>query len=119
MKILKNLLLVGITILGVYFFSATMGILYFKVFPKESAGSFIGSKMLLGIPLAYIFSLTLLFTAFGDKRKQWWIGVLLVPAVLFELYFDLVHIYFQIVIGLVAFGLGKGIEFAITKLRHK
>ncbi|MBI5729244.1 MAG: hypothetical protein HY983_03345 [Candidatus Magasanikbacteria bacterium] len=69
-----------------------------------------------GIILSFIFFLTLLFTAFGDQKKYWWIGILLIPAALFEVYFDLAHIYFPIALGLLGWLVGKGIEMVVPKL---
>jgi hypothetical protein len=39
----------------------------------------------------------------------------LLPAVLFEVAFDLLHIYFPIAIGLIGWALGRGINFVIKK----
>ena len=64
----------------------------------------------VGLPLAYIFFLTFLFTAFGDKHKYWWIGILLIPALWFEISFDLSHLYFPIAIGLLGWLIGLGIS---------
>ena len=66
----------------------------------------------IGFIFSYIFFVLLVFTAFGDSKKYWWIGILLIPAVIFELYFDSERIYIPIVAGL----LGWLIGFAIYKV---
>ena len=114
-NIFKNLGLFVLAVLVAYIASPLLGELYNKVFKQY--GTYVDLRMLSGLPLAYIFSLIFLFTAFGDTKKYWWIGFALIPAVLFEVAFDLRHIYFPIAIGLVAYALGRGIELAIKKFR--
>lgn len=65
-----------------------------------------------GVSRSYLFFLIFLFTIFGGSKKYWWIGILLIPAALFELYFDSAHLYFPIALGLLAWLLG----FAAFKL---
>lgn len=62
-----------------------------------------------GLPFAYIFFLFLLFTTFGKKGKYWWAGILVLPAIAFEVYFDLVHLYFPIALGIIGWMIGIGI----------
>lgn len=114
-QILKNILSLVAVVLLANLLANFLGDSYLKLFPKETAGSFVGGVTLIGLPLAYIFFLTLLFTAFGGVKKYWWIGILLIPAAAFELYFDLAHIYFPVALGL----LGWGIGFGIAKLTKK
>ena len=105
-----------VVVLGASYITASFfGNTYQKLF--RDYGSWIDVSSLIGLPLAYIFFLTFLFTAFGGKKKYWWIGVGLIPAVAFELYFDLQHIYFPLAIGLVAWLLGKGLNMAVKKFR--
>ena len=68
------------------------------------------AMIIMGAMLAYIFFLALLFTTFGGPKKYWWIGILLIPAAAFEVYFDWSHIYFPIAIGLIGWLLGFGIS---------
>ena len=117
-NIFKNVLIVVISVLLSFVLADATGNLYLKVFPKESAGSFVGSVSLIGLPLAYIFSLILLFTAFGGTKKYWYIGIGLVPAVLFEVAFDWQHIYFPIALGLIAWVLGRGLGGLIKKFKR-
>lgn len=89
-----------------YYSSGFIGNLYEKLFPGPTS-IFLGDfNTIIGFPLAYIFFLTLLFAAFGGSQKYWWMGVLLVPAAAFELYFDLAHIYFPVLLGLAGWLLG-------------
>lgn len=108
MKIVKKLILLIIVLLASYFSSLYFGGMYLKLL-KQSAGSFLDGTSLIGLPLAYIFFLTLLLTAFGGAKKYWWIGIGLIPAVLFEVAFDLRHLYFPLAIGLVAWLVGRGL----------
>lgn len=100
MKIIKNILFFIVVCVISYSFAGLFGQLYLTVFPYETAGSFLNATALIGFPLIYIFSLLFIFTTFGDTKKYWWIGIALVPAVLFEVVFDLRHIYFPIIVGL-------------------
>lgn len=59
-----------------------------------------------GISRSFTFFLILLFTAFGGEKKYRWIMILLIPAVAFEVAFDLTHIYFPVAVGVVGWGLG-------------
>src|SRR3989338_1988050 len=103
MKILKDVLLLVASILCGYFLSMRFGILYDHLFPGSlgSGLSTDAARSIFGTPLAYIFFLTLLFTAFGGQKKYWWIIILLIPAAIFEVYFDFSHIYFPILLGLL------------------
>ncbi len=93
----------------------------YQLFIPQNTGLFIVSQefidLFIGLPLSYIFSLTLLLTAFGGSKKYWWLGVLLIPAAAFEIYFDFEHIYFPILIGLVAWLAGAGISVILQKSR--
>lgn len=104
--LIKDILLCIVVLVLVYFFSGVTGQLYRIIFGP--AGSFIDTKALSGISLSYTFFLTLIFTAFGDRHKYWWIAVLLIPAAIFEIYFDLEHLYFPIALGLLGWLLGLG-----------
>lgn len=113
-NILKNLGLLVCTLilswlLGNLF---SRGFIYIVGGSSESLLSFYTQTAyyLVGIVLAYIFFLTLLFTAFGGVKKYWWVGVLLIPAMAFELYFDLAHIYFPVVLALLGWAIGLGIS---------
>lgn len=114
MKFIKNLLIVILTLVISYLVSPWAGNVYQYV--SNDPGTWVDLRGVFGLPLAYIFFLTLLFTAFGDTKKYWWIGTLLIPALWFEIYFDLSHIYFPIALGLVGWLIGFGIS---KLLAHK
>src|SRR3989344_88144 len=112
MKIVKDIIVfVGVLIVS-YFLAPVFGSLYSYFFPNNLGGALPTSVTvaLLGFPLAYIFFLTLLFTAFGGQKKYWWIIILLIPAAIFEVYFDFSHIYFPILLGLLGWLIGFGIS---------
>lgn len=112
MKIFKNVLIFIVGFLIALFLSSMAGDYYRKLF---GGGTWVDLGTVVGFPLAYIFFLTLLFTAFGDRHKHWWIGILLIPALWFELYFDLSHLYVPITLGLVGWLLGFGISKLLPK----
>ena len=99
-----------LTFLTAYFF----GLIFHKVYPiPPGFDSFIApsslSRFFDGFISAYAFFIFILFIIFGDVKKYWWIGIALLPAVLFEVVFDLRHIYFPIVIGLTGWLLAQGV----------
>lgn len=114
MKILNKIVVLFATLVVAYFTSPMVGDLY-KLFFPGSASSYVNMSSLIGLPISYIFFLILLFSLFGDEKKYWWIGILLIPALAFELYFDLEHIYFPIILGIVGWLLAQ----AILKLKPK
>ena len=117
MKFLKLLALYLVTVVGSFLVSPYFGAVYAKLFP-ENLGAGLPtdfSEILLGTPLAYTFFLTLLFSAFGGKGKWWWIGILLIPALWFEVNFDLTHLYFPIALGILGWLIGFGIQKLIKK----
>lgn len=99
-----------------YLFSEFFGNFYEFFYPSSGSIASIDITSLFGLPLAYIFFLTLLFTAFGGTKKYWWIGILLIPAAAIELYFDLAHIYFPIILGLAGWLLGLLAFKLLTKI---
>lgn len=113
MNIFKKIIILVIVIFISNYFSVTATNLYDKFF--NSGSSFVSLDALVGLPLSYIFFLTLLFTAFGGSKKYWWMGILLIPAAIFELYFDLEHIYFPIIIGSAGWLVGLFIQRMLSK----
>ena len=89
-NIFKNIGLLVLVLGGSYLTASFIGNVYQKLF--KDYGSWIDVSSLIGLPLGYIFFLTLIFTAFGGAKKYWWISIGLIPAALFEVYFDLSHI---------------------------
>src|SRR3989344_1433638 len=101
--------------IGVFF-----GIAYNYLFPYASGGSFIGDPdtldWLIGYPLAVIFLLTFFIHAHKGKHPWRWNIIALVPAILFEVLLDPVHIYVPIILGLIAWGLGHLANKVLWKL---
>lgn len=101
---------------------------YNHLFPYDSGLSIFSVPQnavyyLSGLPLAYEFFVVFLFTSLNDVKKQryryWWIVILLVPAALVEIYFDLSHIYLPIIITILGWLLGLLVSFGWDKLtRH-
>ena len=91
-----------------YFFSLPNGFSGFVI--PGSWGNFID-----GVHLSYVFSVPFSFGLLGGSKKYWWIGILLIPAAAFEIYFDLAHIYFPIALGLLGWVIGWGISKALYR----
>ena len=103
----RHFSLLLITAVLTYLTAFYAGSFYCRIIPCE--GGWIGGDAIdyiIGLPLSFVLFLTFLFTAFGGTKKYWWIGILLIPAFVFELYFDLTHIYFPILLGLGGWVLG-------------
>ena len=120
MKIIKNILLVAMVLVVAYFTAEWFGAFYSRLFSIEQPhglGAFFGSEDLVnlsdGLIPAFVTYLTLLLTAFGDKHKYWWMGILLLPVFWFVIKFDLVHWYFYLVLAVIGWLVGWG----ITKFR--
>ncbi len=119
MKI-KNFLLLFLVLALSAIVASYVGKFYSSIFYKVTGlgGFFVPPfwyDFVDGFPLVHTFSLTLLFTAFGDRHKYWWIGVLLIPALWFEISFDLAHIYFPVALGLAGWVFGFGISKLLAK----
>ena len=121
MKYFINLFLVLVSIVVAHLTAIYVGMFYDKLFPNSigSGGVFLTSKefgyYMAVFVAAYLFCVCLSLTTFGGKGKYWWIGVLLIPAVVFEIYFDFSHIYFPIILGLGGWGLGYLTDQLIKK----
>ena len=104
------IVLIAVLILS-YMTASWLGQIYKYVFPSEFVGGLFSvptqeATWIVGFPLDYILFLTGLFTIFGGKGKYWWIGILLIPAAVVEIYFDLPHIYFPVILGVIGWGIG-------------
>ena len=114
-NLIRNVIALIIIAVLAYAFSMMFGEFHFSIFPESGGGgSFLPDNtvnFIVGLPMAFIFFLTLLFTAFGAKNKYWWIGILLIPATLVEIYLDFAHIYIPIALALIGWLLG----FTISK----
>src|SRR3989344_5455454 len=118
--IVVRLLLVVSSCLATIWTATYFGIFYKYLFPYISGGSFIGSQdacnWIIGYPLGLVFLLTFLMHVQGEKNVWWWIGVALIPAVLFEVLFDPLHLYVPIALGLLGWGLGYLANKTLWKL---
>lgn len=118
MKILKNIIYLVVPLLLARISYGFFGDIFFSVFPNERGGSWVDTmdlgNLVIGFPTSYLFFLFLLFTAFGDQHKKWWIGIASIPALAFLLYFDFSHIYFHLLFPLAGWLIGWG----IGKLLH-
>ena len=104
--ILKNIgLLIAASIIAA-FLSVPTGELYMDLFNPPPALVDLDFRSLIGLPLAHIFFLSLLFTAFGGKHKYWWLAVSLIPAAIVELYAERQYLYFPFLLGLAGWLLG-------------
>lgn len=85
---------------------------------SQCTGGFFGFDLgiLVWIVFLYIFFATILLTVLGGRYKYWWIGISLLPAILFEIAIDPLHIYFPIILGLIAWGLGTMAHKVLQKL---
>jgi hypothetical protein len=81
-----------------------------------SNGSFLDMTYLIGLPEAYLMAVVFLFVAFGKGNKKAWVTILLIPAVLINI-LDPLHIYIPIIIGLVGWGLGWGIDKGLKTIK--
>ena len=102
-----------------YFVSPYFAQVYLVFSSSSLGGTFItpaAAEVIVGIPLGLTVLVVLLLTALGGKKQWWWIGIALIPAILFEVLIDLLHIYFPIILGLIACGLGMLAHKALQKL---
>ncbi len=116
-----NILIATVSVVIALLLSTTMGDFYNNFFQVGLGGNVFGDEsfweLVLGFPLALIFSFTLLFSAFGKGNWQkWLIWSLAIPG-LFELIFDFSHLYFPIVLGLLGYGLGWVVRWLLSQVR--
>lgn len=119
---IKNILLLVIVLVLSYFTADYFGSWYDKFSPQYS-NSFLGtgkdlSLFIAGIPFAYVFFVTFIFTLFGFRSRKKWLIWLLIPPLLLWLSADRYFIYLPVILGLIAFGLTVLINLLISKLRH-
>ena len=109
MKILKNIGLFALSLLASFASADYFYIKIYGLFFGTTSGFFgtggIGG-VLIGLVIAYILFTSLLFTAFGDKKKYWWVGVLLLPVAWFIIKFDLTHWYFYLALAVAGWLVG-------------
>ncbi len=125
MDLLKKLFYFFCSILLAYLTAYSFGKFYVYILNLSIRDTLFGisphaAVYILGAVLSYIFFITFLFTALTTKHKYWWIGILLIPAFIFECFFDLSHIYFPIILALIGWGLGSLIyKFRMRRVNNK
>ncbi len=116
---LKNILFVFISLIFSFVLVAVFNKFYLGIFLFDTSIMFnvydVSLRLIIGVCSVYISLIAILFIPFGGAKKYWWIGALLIPAMAFELYFNLAHIYIPLGLSL----LGWGIGFGISKLMKK
>ena len=114
MKILRNVLVLVLVVIVSYFLDELFHKIYVVLYQPSVGGLFYGYQKIgeyfVSMILAFLFFLFLLFTAFGDQHKKWWMGIAAIPALAFLLYFDLSHIYFHVLFPIAGWLIGWGIH---------
>ena len=105
---MRNLIGNVVILLGVIIFAHLFAVQTITLYDRfiDIGSSWIDLSYFLGLPLSFLFFLTLFFTAFGTKNKYWWIGILLIPAAIAEVYLDREHIYIPIALALLGWVIG-------------
>ncbi len=116
--ILKNVGVLILVLILTYF----LGKFFYKIpgsYTQNYDGGFFGygaiGVAVIGLFHAYTFFLSLLFSAFGDKYKYWWMGILLLPVLWFIIKLDLVHWYFYAVLAILGWFVGWSVHRFISK----
>ena len=117
--ILVRILLVVFSYMAMIFVAPYFGLMYEYFFPNAVGGTWIGAPSawlwLIGYPLGLIFLLTFLMHFQGRRHVWWWNIIALAPAILFEVVLDPFHIYFPIILGVIAWRLGTLANKALWK----
>lgn len=113
-----RLLLVTFAYTLAYFLGVYFGIFFALLFPTSITGSLpdLVANWLIGAPAALVLFTVFFLVSTGGKYKNWWIVISIIPAVWFYLMFDPLHIYFPIILGLIAWGLGTFAHKTLTNL---
>lgn len=117
--IITRIIFIVLSYVLAHYLSWYFGSIYFGVFPGLLGGGFFpddAAKSFMGISLALVVLSTFSLTAVGGRSIYWWIGIALIPAILFEVLIDPLHIYFPIILGLIAWGLGHIANKTLKKL---
>jgi len=113
-----QLSLVVVSYVLAYFLGAYFGSIYAFLFPASVTGSLpdAAANWLIGAPTALVVFIFFFLISVGGKYKYWWMGVFLIPSIWFYVQFDLLHIYFPVLLGLIAWGLGTLANKTLKKL---
>ncbi len=117
MSIILNILLIAFSSVLSWLLSYRFGMLY-EYFVPGASGSFVDGTSLVGMPFAYVFLICFTFNAFGLGKKQIWLFFALIPALLIYL-LDISHVYYPIIIGIIGWMLGWGVEKVLAMLKKK
>jgi hypothetical protein len=97
------------------------GLFYTYLFPSSGGQLFIGyyglALLMIGFIFSFLFFTWFIFSAFGGNKKRWLAGFLSLPFIIILVYLDFEHIYFPIIIGLIGWGLGLGVEKGLNMLK--
>lgn len=118
---MKSIKLISIFIFGGIFSFLTFeffGNLY--IYITKPLGSFLGADVtiIMGIPIAYLFSTFFLTSFVFQKLNKWFFVILSIPVIAFEIMFDPLHIYFPFIFGFIGLGLGLSIRTAYFKIKN-
>lgn len=108
MRIISRIAAILFSYVLAYFLGSYIGALYAYVIPVSVTGSLsdAAANWLIGVPTALVIFAVFFLTSIGGRYKYVWLAVSLIPSIWFYLEFDLLHIYFPIILGLIAWGLG-------------
>ena len=85
----------------------------------DIGGSFLGDTLeyyIFGLPMIVGFLLALFFQALGGKSKYVWLGITLIPIILFEVQLAPILVIYSIILIAVALGLGYFMSRTLWKL---
>ena len=128
MGTIRNTLFLIIVLVLASLLAGPFGNLYrfvFETYGAASFSSFFASAedytFFDGLFPSYVLLLVVAFTAWGagKRAKYWWMGVLLLPALAFVIYFDLSRIWFYILLGLIGWGIGLALQKFIRKSKKQ
>lgn len=103
-----------------YYVGIFFGMGYGLIFPKSLGGGSLipldATQWFRGIPLSLIFFVVFSLNFLGGRNKWWWVSVALVPAILFEVLIDPLHLYVPIILGVIAWWLGTMANKGLQKI---
>ena len=108
----KNIIFILVALAFSYYSASYFGQAYEYLFGGESVwiGSAESWHFIIGIIFSYTFFITLVMEAFAFGSRHKWTLWLLLPSFFITGSGDIKHIYFPILIGLVAWGLASAIR---------
>jgi hypothetical protein len=85
---------------------------------NERVGSWMDFTAIGGLPLSFIFFALLIFEAFGQKGKYWWVGLCALVATWLVYNFNYgLYWLLYVVLGILGWLVGLGIQKLIAKLK--